>query len=306
MDIHTFEVNAKVCNTDYYDIQNDLKKDKDKWTHDKKSMTYFGLADKGIRIKFFALHKPDFKSKSITYIISARRVMENDNYVELFDTNDYDKLEKRVNKLLKSKSKLLPKLKQCTLRRIDFCINAGLDNQEQVKAYIHTAKRGNVPKGMELFMMYDKTAKRYKPTKDDMTVINDEYIAVSIYNKYRQMKKEEKMKYSDKDYERAQNIVRIEIRCDSAKIDVLNEKYGIATIEEFMSEADKIGDYLYRYYLPKIFNNGVVCTLKEAKKRIGMSEFKDENKELLTSFVEEVSSARSAAQILKIIRYIHC
>ena len=41
----------------------------------------------------------------VTYRISARRVMENHNFVGLFDTNRYDELEKEVNKLLNKVSR---------------------------------------------------------------------------------------------------------------------------------------------------------------------------------------------------------
>ena len=49
----------------------------------------------------------------VTYRISARRVMENDNFVGLFDTRNYDDLEEKVNELIKDKSNYLPKLKKC-------------------------------------------------------------------------------------------------------------------------------------------------------------------------------------------------
>ncbi len=98
--------------------------------------------------------------------------------------------------------------------------------------------------------------KLYKPTKDDFTVYSDDYIAVSIYNKYRQMLKEKKNIYSQKDWEQAE------------KIAVLENKFEVHTIKQFMSKSDKIGDYLYRYYLPKMFNDGYICTLKKAIERI--------------------------------------
>ena len=77
------------------------------------------------------------------------------------------------------------------MRRIDYCINAKLDNQEQVKAYIKTMKRANVPGHMQIEEVYDKKSKRTKPMKDAFTVTNKNYIEVSIYNKQRQMIKEQ-------------------------------------------------------------------------------------------------------------------
>ncbi len=268
MYIHTFETSCILTNDSYYSIQKILKADKTKWTYEGNTFTYFGLSYTGIIIKLFSIKKCGFYSYSITYRISARRVMENDNYVGLFDTKDYSALENKVDELLENACELLPRLKRCRLKRLDFCINAELENQNQVKAYIHTAKRAAVPGTLEVYTQYDKTAKRYKPTKDDFTVYSDDYIAVSIYNKYRQMLKEKKNIYSQKDWEQAEKTVRIEIRCMAEKIAVLENKFEVHTIKQFMSKSDKIGDYLYRYYLPKMFNDGYICTLKKAIERI--------------------------------------
>lgn len=305
MYIHTFEVSSILNNAKYYSLQDTFKKDKTKWTYDNKCFTYFGLSHSGIIIRMFKIEKRDFYSYSLTYRISARRVIENDNYVGLFDTNDYSKLEKKVNKLLESKSELLPKLNACRLRRLDFCINAELENQKQVKAYIHIAKRAAVPKTLEVYTQYDKVSKRHKSTKDDMTVWNDEYVAISIYNKYRQMKKEKKNIYSQKDWEQAENIVRIEIRCMSCKIAALENKFNVHTVKQFMSNADKIGDYLYQYYLPKMFNNGYICTLKNAVERIKSGGLRREIEELLTEFVRASSSLRSAAKAMEEYRKLY-
>ena len=101
-----------------------------------------------------------------------------------------------------------------------------------------------------------------KPSKNDFTVEATDYISVSIYNKYAEMKQQKSGVFPKSEIERSKNIVRIEIRCKKEKIAVLKKKYNIATISEFMKFGDKIGDYLYNYYLGKIFNNGGVTHLK--------------------------------------------
>lgn len=221
--------------------------------------------------------------------------MENDNFVGLFNTNDYPELEEKVNELLKDKSEHLPKLKKCTLKRIDFCINAELDNQEQVKAYIKTMKRGNIPHGLELFEMYDYTAKRTKPTKDDFTVYSKDYISISIYNKYQEMKKQKDNVFPESEIERAKNIVRIEIRCMEGKIKTLKEKYDIKSISSFMRCAHKIGNDLYKYYLGKMFGKGMIYTYRAAMGRIDMSEYKQKHIKLLKEFIKDCNQSRSAA-----------
>lgn len=303
MTIHTFETSSQLNNEKFYKIQEELKtKDKSKWTKEKKGMFYWGLKNQGILIRMLQIKKKGYYSYSILYLISARRVMENDNYVGLFDTENYDILEEKVNTLLKKKSSSLPKLNKCNLRRLDFCINAELNNQEEVKAYIKTATRAKIPSKLERKMAYDVKSKRVKPFKDDMTVYSSEYIEVSIYNKLRQMKKEEKDIYSAKDFTEAENIVRIEIRCMEGKIQALKDKYKIQTISDFMSYANIIGNDLYHYYLTKMFGKGEIYTLKEAINRIEMSGFKPENIETMKEFITEANSSRSVAEAVKLYR----
>ena len=305
MNLHTFEVSAQLTNNNYYEAQKELKQAApDKWKSEKRGMTYFGISDKGILIKFFIIKKKKYYTYMVTYRISARRVMENHNFVGLFDTNRYDELEKEVNKLLKEQSKHLPKLKVCNLRRIDFCVNAKLDNQEQVKAYIKTMKRANVPAKLELYEEYDRVSKRKKPMKDDFTVWASDYVAISIYNKYAEMKKQKKGVFPESEVKRSKNIVRMEIRCMEGKVQALKKKFGVDTIRQFMRSGDEIGEYLFHYYLKKITGTGDLYTLKNTLKRIDMSGYKAEKKELLKEFVETANTFRSAAEAVKIYKSI--
>lgn len=303
MTIHTFEVSTQLTNENYYEAQKELKQaNPDKWKAEKRGMTYFGLSDKGILIKFFIIKKKKYYTYMATYRISARRVMENNNFVGLFDTENYDELEKAVNKLLKNKSKHLPKLKACNLRRIDFCVNARLDNQEQVKAYIKTMKRANIPSKLELYEEYDHISKRKKPTKDDFTVWASEYVAISVYNKYAEMKKQKKGVFPESEIQRAKNIVRMEIRCMDGKVQALKKANNVNTISEFMKKGDEIGDYLFHYYLERITGAGKLCTLKEALERVDMSGFSPENIKVLREFIETVNILRSSAEAVKIYK----
>ncbi len=302
MQIHTFEVSAPLSNENFYKIQNELKsKHNDMWKAQKKGMNYWGLSDKGIIINMYQIKKKGFYAYSITYRISARRVIENDNRVGIFNTKNYPELKDKVNRILNKQCELLPVLDKCNLRRFDLCINAKLDNQEQVKAYIKTACRANIPTTLERYMIDDK------PSKDDMTIYSDNYIAISIYNKYKQMKKENskakkhnKPIYSDKDLKKAENIVRMEIRCMEGKVKALKEKYDIYSVDDFMNNADKIGNVLFNYYLTKIFSKGTIYTLDEARKQIKISGYKSDKCELLNEFLTTATELRSTSKAMKI------
>lgn len=292
MTIHTFEVSTTLTSEKYYKLQNELKsKDKNMWQSLKGGMAYWGLSSRGILIYFSIIKKNGFYSYKLKYRISARRVIENDNCVGLFDTKDYPTLNKTVNKILKNKCDLLPKLNKCTLSRIDFCINAELESQEQVKAYIKMAKRANIPSSLKLKTSYDKKSKRQKAPKDDFTLYSEDYIEISVYNKYRQMLTNKV--FADSETERSKNIVRIEIRCLSGKLKELKKKYSADTLKDFMENSDKIGTYLFEYYLGKIFGTGTIYTLKDANARIDMSGFRNKDIHNLKEFVGEANGARS-------------
>ena len=300
MYIHTFQTNKQISKELSCKIQKDLKMDADKWKGDESGMTYWGLSDKGILIHTYLLKKKGFYSYYIIYRISAQRIIENDNFVGLFNTKNYGVLKKKINKLLKDKSKHLPLIGDCKLSRLDFCINAEMENQEQVKAYIKMARRANIPQYLNQRLYYDKKAKRKKSYEDDMTVYNDDYIEISIYNKLRQMKKEEKKIYSDKDFKAAENIVRIEIRCMKKKLKELKKKFNVNTIDNFMKKADKIGRYLYKHYLSEMFGTGEIFTLKKAKEQFLLGDLKPKNIEALNEFLEFANEMRSVNKAYEI------
>lgn len=300
MYIHTFEVRNQITKEESYKIQNALKMDKDKWKGEENGMSYWGLSDKGILIHTHLLKKKDFYSYYIIYRISAQRVIENDNFVGLFNTKNYDNLKKKINKLLKDKSEHLPLIDACKLSRLDFCLNIELESQEQVKAYVKMARCVIIPEYLKQRVYYDKVSKRTKPLKDDMTVYSNNYIEVSIYNKFMQMKKEEKNIYSDEDLSTAKNILRIEIRCMKKKLKELKKKFNVHTIDAFMRNADDIGRYLYKYYLSRMFGTGEIYTLKKVKERFALGDLKPKNVELLTNFLKYANELRSVNKAYEI------
>ena len=82
------------------------------------------------------------------------------------------------------------------------------------------------------------------------------------------------------------------------KVSELKKKFNLKSIRDFMESSQEIGDYLFRYYLSKICNDGIICTLSEALKRINMGEYKPENTELLKEFIEDANNMRSTANAI--------
>lgn len=300
--IHTFETSFTVSSNVFFDIQNQLKMKNYKWDgRNEDRMVFYGLSKYGILIIFRRIRKPKFTSYRIMYVISAYRVFEPYRYVGLFDSRGYAELEERVDSLLYNLCPKLPPLRKCTPSRIDFCINAYLENQHQVKEYINLAKKCNIPKSMEESFLYDDKKHKMR-SKKDMTIRSSEYIEISIYNKYAQMKDSAKNANSFPDMNDAKNIVRIEIRCMRNKLEHIAKKFGLQenSLLSYMRHADEIGKYLYKFYLKKMFCQGQFYTLAEAKKRIAMSGFSDETIAEMTEFAEYVNRERNLNEIVNV------
>ena len=139
-----------------------------------------------------------------------------------------------------------------------------------------------------------RTEKNNRLLKDGFTVYNKNTVEISIYDKYKQMKKENDKKtvFSNEDLKRAKNILRIEIRCQDKKIKEFQKKYRIFTIEEFFEYADKIGHELFTYYLPKFFGNGQIYTLSKLKEEIKISEYRKPTLKFMEEFVSYCNSIR--------------
>ena len=302
--IHTFEATVQLSNEKFYAIQSEVKSDH-KWTRRENGMTYFGAKDDGILIRFSRSKKRKFKGYWLKYIISARRVMEPNNYIGLFDIADYQKLIEKVNRKLKKICPMLPKIETCSVSRIDFCVNAYLDNQELVKAYVKLAKRCRMPHSLEHSEeYYDKKTKETKRRKDEMTVSSQSYMELSIYNKYAQMHKETNYPYPSKQLEKAKPILRLEVRCMEDKIKHLRKRYKerfpLYTIKDFLIHGEEIGEYLYEYYLSKMFCHGDFYTLPEARQRVQMSGYDEKTREAMIDLLEEANTARSLNKACKL------
>jgi len=295
MYVHTFEVSCMLTSERYFKIQEVIKALGNKWNGSKKDkMEYYELSDKGILITFVRVCKKNFTSYSVKYRISAQRVMDNNNYTGLFNTKNYNKLEKKVNRILTKTCEHLPLLEECSLRRIDYCINGRLESQKQVKEYIKLCQRCNIPNSLKKYRYKNKSKAKYN--NNDMTVVSSEYIEVSLYNKYAQMKEQEKDFPDIKD---AKNIVRIEIRCMKDKLEQIRKRKKFEAlklddkVKGYMKHSDAIAEYLYHYYLEKMFGKGAFYTLPEARERIENSGFSKVNKNNMTEFIEYANTARS-------------
>ena len=118
----------------------------------------------------------------------------------------------------------------------------------------------------------------------------------------KEQKEKNRIIFPESEIERAENIVRIEIRCMEGRVRELKKTFHLKTIEDFMMLSPEIGDSLFRYYLLRICNDGKICTLSEALKRIDMSDYRSENLKVLKNFIEDSNKLRSAAKAITLFK----
>ena len=302
--IHTFEAKVQVKKELYHAIAKELCGRSD-WMRNGKEIIYFGYRFCGILVKLIMTGKEDYVRYDVVYRISPCRLFDPDDYLGLFDTAFTDKMIDELNFRLRVLCPLLPDADMCELSRVDFTVNAVMENRKQVKAYLDFIDRCRLPKHMKPKTRYDKVGKRHKKLADGFTVGTDKdkhNVEISIYDKYRQMEKEnEKSRdpvFSERALTDGENILRLEVRLMKHKVYALEKKYGVYSVRSFLKNADVIAPKIVEDYLTRMIPRETVRTLVGARKIIAESALDDEKKARLTAFVETVSVKRSTQKAI--------
>ncbi len=98
--------------------------------------------------------------------------------------------------------------------------------------------KGAYSKHFKRRMEYSSSHKRNIPTKNSFT-INSPNIEFALYDKHKQLSKES-FKYFLDEIQKAEEIIRIELRIKRLIIYQKNKKYHIDTIQEFLEYASEI------------------------------------------------------------------
>lgn len=115
-------------------------------------------------------------------------------------------------------------------------------------------------------------------------------VEVSIYNKFRQLKDE---KIECPDLEKANDIIRTEIRCMKKKIKNLNRRFKVNNVADFLHKSDEICKCIFNDYSNSFFGTGDFYKLTEIKKRIKDSSFKEKSKILMIELAKSSATHSS-------------
>lgn len=305
MSYHTIELSKKLLNyEEYIHIDEALEHSNGKYYNDKKeyqrTMVCETLQHNGIIIKMRTIRKKEFTYHMIYYRINPRRVMDDNNYIGLFDAKQTNVMLNKVDRLIEGAfAGSLPHVNSMKLNRIDFCKNIELESQEQVCCYIDLLKRGRILKKYELQKYDNPVAKRKTLSKNGLTYKGSNDVNIIYYNKYRQM---EQQNLPGINTEVLNRILRVEIQCGKKKIKRLQTKYKINTVQGFLNNSDMIGKYVFRKYAGLFCGNGNFYKLNAVRKRIESSDF---NKKTKTKLCELAEKSATHSSLQKAIEYIN-
>ena len=146
MNFHTFELSYKLSTDDVRIVYNELYNASGQNYKPKDDCAVFkALQDYGIIIFIKKYKQDEYNHHVLYYRVNPRRVLENHNYIGIFNSKNIDKLIKKFNILIKTVSPFLPEFDSCNISRIDYCSNVELNDQAVIDSYINLLKRGYFP-----------------------------------------------------------------------------------------------------------------------------------------------------------------
>ena len=205
----------------------------------------------------------------IRYRINPRRVIDQNNYVGIFDKGNVREMIDETNDLLYKVLDKLPPLNKCQLNRIDFCHNYKFKDQKTAEAFMEMVKRCNILPGSELELFYDEKLGKDVISENGIKM-SFKNCSISIYNKYAQMIEQN---YSFPDIEDARGVIRFEIQALYGKVYYIRKKHGIKELVDFLNNTDELAMDQFNYYFPKLFCKGDYYSYEEAVIKVSNSSF---------------------------------
>ena len=230
MNIHTFEITCKLSGYRYKKIHRDLMAcGSDYYKNKCKALRY-----KGIMITLIKRELDDGFQFILVYRINPTRMKKDngENYIDLYNSNYSGEIINIANEIISGLSSHLPCIEECSLSRVDFCVNIRMKKEKQIKQCIKLLNQS--------FNQNDKYTQKtvgYKKAypKEEATCTNSKRVQVSIYNKQLQLEKE------NLHYEHRMDILRVEVRCYKKYINDLYTKFKIKSISDFFDDLFQVG-----------------------------------------------------------------
>ena len=134
MNIHTFEITCKLSGYRYKKIHRDLMACGSDYYKNKCK----ALRDKGIMITLIKRELDDGFQFILVYRINPTRMKKDngENYIDLYNSNYSGEIINMANEIISGLSSHLPCIEECSLSRVDFCVNIRMKKEKQIKQCI--------------------------------------------------------------------------------------------------------------------------------------------------------------------------
>lgn len=282
MNIHTFEITCKLSGYRYKKIHRDLMACGSDYYKNKCK----ALRDKGIMITLIKRELDDGFQFILVYRINPTRMKKDngENYIDLYNSNYSGDIINMANEIIRGLSSHLPCIEECSLSRVDFCVNIRMKKEKQVKQCIKLLNQS--------FNQNDKYTQKtvgYKKAypKEEATFTNSKRVQVSIYNKQLQLEKE------NLHYEHRMDILRVEVRCYKKYINDLYTKFKIKSISDFFDDLFQVGNYVVEKQLKNLNFDMKFLRLEEIRNEILRQNYNKKMKNRMIEFAEAVAKHKS-------------
>lgn len=282
MNVHTFEITCKLSGYRYKKIHEDLMACGSDYYKNKCK----ALRDKGIMITLIKREIDDGFQFILVYRINPTRMKKDngENYIDLYNNNYSGDIINMANEIISGLSSHLPCIEECSLSRVDFCVNIRMKKEKQVKQCIKLLNQSfnQNDKYMQKILGYKKAY-----PKEEATFTNSKRVQVSIYNKQLQLEKE------NLHYEHRMDILRVEIRCYKKYINDLYTKFKIKSISDFFDDLFQVGNYVVEKQLKNLNFDMKFLRLEEIRNEILRQNYNKKTKNRMIEFAEAVAKHKS-------------
>ena len=255
-------------------------------THREENWYYNNqLREYGIRFSAGIILRRDFGKYSIKLIINFKRVIEQDQRVDILRGEEVPLVDYAFNNLMEQHMPGMPRFADWNLKRIDYCVNVRMPN---VSYYVRCLQKCDVP----YFYRLDYDANRNYVRKPGSVYlvgkgkVRNRSTTINIYDKYDQWRKEGT---DPAVLEQARDILRIEVQCHKTKTDSIRKKYGLPSkkVKCFLDE--QIAYEVLEESINRITRYATFQRRAVAMKLIQASKHTKETKDKLIKLVSDVA-----------------
>ena len=202
---------------------------------------------------------------------------------------DFEVLQISYNKLVKSISDKIPLFPSYVLRRVDYCINADIEEMGYpctAEEMMELIKRCDVPLSLNKGQEYSETGRRLKDYVNGFSLQCASY-NVNCYYKHFQLMNE----YSDDaSIESSKDVIRFEVQCSYLKTYNLKKAFKDADNCTELILSDKMSDENVTRYFSKTIMLGDYYSLNKARKIIESKEYCSSKQKRLIDVLELIAT----------------